>query len=148
VNHIPKLQDLERAHGLTWSQLISLEPRLEELLWQARAEGARCRCWQDVERVFAPFTGALADLVGFRCRRTEHPLLGSIGAYEIAYLRLRDAVCGLLPRRAGMEDGTRSNGCTQRHGRSTVCDSQPAHGYNQPVSFFPKSPFHSNWRIP
>jgi hypothetical protein len=104
VNHIPKVQELERAHGMTWGQLAGLEPQLEKLLWQARAEGARCRGWQDVERVFAPFAGTLAELIGFRRRHNGHPLLGSVGAYDIAYWRLREAVCGLLPRPVGTQD--------------------------------------------
>jgi hypothetical protein len=104
MNHIPKVQDLERAHGLTWGQLVGLEPQLEKLLWQARAAGARCRCWQDVKRVFAPFAGTLAELIGFCGRYSRHPLLGSVGAYDIAYWRLHEAVCGLLPRPAGTQD--------------------------------------------
>jgi hypothetical protein len=98
VNHIPKVQDLERAQGVTWGELAALEPRLEELLWQARAAGARCRAWKDVERLFSPFRAALAELVGFMGRHNCHRALGSVGAYEVAYWRLHDAVCGLLPR--------------------------------------------------
>jgi hypothetical protein len=50
--------------------------------------------------VFAPFRDAVAELVGFRCGRSTHPVLGSVGAYEVAYWRLREAVAGLLPRTA------------------------------------------------
>jgi hypothetical protein len=96
VNHIPNVQELERAHGVTWGELAGLEPRLNELLWQARAAGAGCRGWEDVPRLFAPLRGALGELVGLRCGR--HRALGSVGAYEVAYWRLHDAVCGLLPR--------------------------------------------------
>jgi anti-anti-sigma factor len=98
MNHIPQVQDLERAHRVAWGQLAELEPRLAELLWQARAAGAGCCGWEDVERVFAPFLNAVAELVGLRGRHHNHPVLGSVGAYEVAYWRLREAVAGLLPR--------------------------------------------------
>jgi hypothetical protein len=97
VNHIPNVQDLERTHGVTWGQLAGLEPRLDELLWQARAAGAGCRGWEDVGRLFAPFRDRLAELVGFQGRQSRHPVLGSVGAYEVAYWQLHDAIAGLLP---------------------------------------------------
>ena len=62
MNHFPKVQDLERAHGVTWVELARLEPRLDELLWEARTEGSRCHRWKDVERVFAPFKNALTQV--------------------------------------------------------------------------------------
>jgi hypothetical protein len=104
MNHIPKVQDLERAHGVTWGELAGLEPRLLELLWQARAAGAGCRSGEEVRQVFAPFRNAVADLVGLRGRHSRHPVLGSVGAYEVAYWRLQDAIAGLLPRPAGVRD--------------------------------------------
>ena len=100
MNHNPRVQDLERAHAVSWGELAGLEPELAELLWRARAAGAGCGGWEDVERVFAPFRDAVAELVGFRGRHSRHPVLGSVGAYEVAYWRLRAAVSGLLPRRA------------------------------------------------
>jgi hypothetical protein len=48
--------------------------------------------------VFAPFRNAVADLVGYLGRHRDHPVLGSVGAYEVAYQRLYDAVAGLLPK--------------------------------------------------
>jgi anti-anti-sigma factor len=50
-----------------------------------------------VQREFAPLRNALTELVGFSSRHSRHPLLGSVGAYEVAYWRLHDAVSGLLP---------------------------------------------------
>jgi hypothetical protein len=97
VNHIPKIHELEQAHGVTWGQLAGLEPRLDELLWKARADGASCRCGEDAERAFAPIRNALGELVGFRAGQSSHPVLGSLGAYEVAYWRLYDAVAGMLP---------------------------------------------------
>ena len=96
----PRVHDLERTHGMTWQELTGLGPRLAELLWQARADGARCRDREDVGRAFAPLRGALAELIGFRGRHRNCPVLGSVGAYEVAYWRLHDAVAGLLPRPA------------------------------------------------
>jgi hypothetical protein len=100
MNHIPKIHDLERTHGVMWGELAGLEPSLNELLWQARTAGAGCRCWENVERTFAPFRDAAANLVGFRSMHSRHPVLGSLGAHEVVYWRLYDAVSGLLPRPA------------------------------------------------
>jgi hypothetical protein len=100
MKHFPKVHDLEQTHGMTWGELVGLEPRLGELLWQARAAGAGCGDWEDVHRVFAPLRDALAELVGLRGRHRGCPVLGSVGAYEVAYWRLRQAVSGLLPRPA------------------------------------------------
>src|SRR5262245_62027415 len=100
----PQVHDLERAHGVTWQELTWLEPRLDELLWQARADGARCRDREDVERAFAPLRGALVELIGLLGRHRDCPVLGSVGAYEVAYWRLREAVSGLLPRPAAVQD--------------------------------------------
>jgi hypothetical protein len=100
MNHNPKVSDLERAHCVRWEELTGLEPRLSELLWQARAAGAGCRDWEAVAQVFAPLRSAVAELVGFRGKHHRHPVLGSVGAYEVAYWRLHEAVSGLLPRPA------------------------------------------------
>jgi hypothetical protein len=98
VNHIPQIHDLERTHGVTWGELVGQEPRLNELLWQARAAGAGCRCREHVERAFAPFRSAAAELVGFMSNNSRHPVLGSVGAYEVIYWRLYNAVSGLVHR--------------------------------------------------
>ena len=92
----PRVHDLERTHGMTWQELTGLEPRLAELLWQARADGARCRDREDVGRAFAPLRGALAELIGFRGRHRNCPVLGSVGAYDVAYWKLFDSVTETL----------------------------------------------------
>jgi hypothetical protein len=104
MNPIPKVRELEQTFDVTWHELAGLEPRLNELLWHARAAGAGCGSWEDAERVFAPFRDAVAELVGFRGKHHRHPLLGSVGAYEVAYWRLREAVTGLLPRPAAVRE--------------------------------------------
>jgi hypothetical protein len=104
---IPHVSDLELAHGVTWGELAGLEPRLNDLLWQARAAAADCGCREDAHRAFAPFRDAVADLVGFRSRHRGCPVLGSVGAYEVAYWRLHEAVAGLLPRPGAPVRGAR-----------------------------------------
>jgi hypothetical protein len=102
MNSIPKFQNLEQAFAVTWSELVAQEPQLNELLWQARAAGAHCSCWEDVPRLFAPFRGAPAELVGYLSRHSRHRVLGSVGAYEVAYRRLYNAICELLAPPAGV----------------------------------------------
>jgi hypothetical protein len=118
MNHIPKVNDLERAHRVTWGELVGLEPRLNDLLWQARVAGATCRCREDANRAFAPFREAAAELVGFLSQHRDHLVLGSVGAYEVAYWRLHNAVFELLALSADVrkteEALTRS--LSQRHG--------------------------------
>jgi hypothetical protein len=97
VRHFLNYRDLEDSYGVTWCQLVDLEPMLEELLWSARRVGVACCKWSDVERVFAPLRHCLVDLIGFRGRHHRDPVLGSVGAYEVAHWRLYDAARGLLP---------------------------------------------------
>jgi anti-anti-sigma factor len=93
----PKVADVERTHGIAWSKLVELEPQLETLLWRARQVGAGCRTFADVERAFASLRNELTGLVGFLGKHHRHLVLGSAGAYEVAYWKLYDAVAGLLP---------------------------------------------------
>jgi hypothetical protein len=110
MNDLSIIQDRQPAPSVTWGELTELEPRLNELLWQARVEGARCRCWQDVKLVFGPIRAAVIELVGFLSRHREHPVLGSVDAYQVADRRLHAAVSGLLPRTAR----DIQNGCEPR----------------------------------
>src|SRR6516225_7872165 len=61
----PNHHDLERTHGITWHQLVDLEPRLAQLLWESRQAGVSCRCWSDVDRILSPIRNSLSELVGF-----------------------------------------------------------------------------------
>jgi anti-anti-sigma factor len=97
----PSACDVERTHGVTWGRLVELEPRLDFLLWRARLAGGGCRAFTDVDRVFGPLRNELAELIGFAGTHHRHPVLGGVGAYEVAYWKLYDAVAGLLPARAG-----------------------------------------------
>ena len=117
----PNFRELERLHGVTWHDLAEMEPRLGELLWRALQAGVGCRGWSDVERVFSPIRNAVAELAGFAGHNHRHSVLGSTGAYQVAYWKLYDAVAGLLPGRAG---GTAEDPEKQRGG--PVGDTCPA----------------------
>ncbi len=92
---------LEKLFGVTWRDLVALEPMLEELLEIARQASALCRRWADVDRFFVPIGNELAGLVGLTGKNHQHPVLGSNKAHEIAYWKLYDAMVGLLPARSG-----------------------------------------------
>jgi hypothetical protein len=96
MHPIPNLTELELFHGVTFSHLVELEPRLQQLLWAARQAGAACRSQAQVDRAFAPIRGCLADLVGFASRHNRPGLLGGVGAYEVAYWKLYSAAADLL----------------------------------------------------
>jgi hypothetical protein len=98
VNAIPKVQDLERAYGVRWCEVADLEPQAQRLLWRARSVGAGCGGWSDVDRIFSPLRNELAELLGWGGRHRNHPVLGSFGAYQVAYWKLYEAIVGLLPR--------------------------------------------------
>jgi hypothetical protein len=100
----PRLEDVERTHGVTWPQLVELEPEVEALLWRARQVGAGCRTLPAAEGAFGLVRNELAGLVGFAGKHHRHPVLGRVGAYEVAYWKLHDAVAGLLPDRAAPRD--------------------------------------------
>jgi hypothetical protein len=97
----PNVNDVQRAFGISWGQLVELEPQLESLLGRAWPAGTNCRTRSDVDRVFGPLRNELAALIGFAGKHHSHPLLGSVGAYEVAYWKLYNAVVGSMPGRAG-----------------------------------------------
>jgi hypothetical protein len=68
------------------------------LLWEARKAGATFDHSRQVAQVFTPIRNALAKLVGFTSAHRHHRILGSLGAYEVAYWKLYDAIVGLLPQ--------------------------------------------------
>jgi hypothetical protein len=86
------VSELEQMHGFTFGQLVDCEPRLETLLWEARRAGAACRSQADAHRAFSTLRSQLSELVGFSSRHRRHRLLGSVGAYEVVYWRLLQAV--------------------------------------------------------
>jgi hypothetical protein len=106
VRPYPNVRDLERSHGITWNELADLEPGLPQLLREARQASLFCRQWSDVERLFAPIRAAVVEMVGFASSNCRHTVLGGLGAYQVAYWKLYDAVAGLLPsRNAGVRTG-------------------------------------------
>src|SRR6516164_11675806 len=102
----PNFQDVERLSGATWHELVELDSRLAELLWEARRSCGNCRRWSDVEQVFAPIRNRLVELVGFARNDRRHPVLGRPEAYQVAYWKLYDAVAVLLPTRTDCADET------------------------------------------
>jgi hypothetical protein len=92
----PNVNDVQRTFGVSWGQLVELEPQLKTLLGRVRLAGARCRNSADVDRVFGPLRDELAALIGFAGKHHSHPVLGSAGAYEVAYWKLYGAVARLL----------------------------------------------------
>jgi anti-anti-sigma regulatory factor len=100
----PSVYDIQRTYGVTWDQLVELEPQLGTLLWRARMAVAKCSTLADILRVFGPICDELAGLIGFAGKHHRHSVLGSTAAYAVAYWKLYDAVAGLSPRRiAGTE---------------------------------------------
>jgi anti-anti-sigma regulatory factor len=93
----PNVNEVERTFGVTWGQLVELETQLETLLGQARQAGASCQTGSDLERAFAPLRNELAGLIGFAGKHHSHPVLGSAGAYEVAYWMLYNAVAQGVP---------------------------------------------------
>jgi hypothetical protein len=88
----PSVSDVQRSFGISWGQLVELEPELESLLQRVGSAGGRRRPVADQDRVFGPLRNELASLVGFAGKHHRHPILGSAGAYEVAYWILYDAV--------------------------------------------------------
>jgi anti-anti-sigma factor len=97
----PAVPHVQPTYGVTWAELVELEPQVKELLWRARLAGAGCRTSSDVERAFGPVRNELDGLIGFAGKHQCHPVLGSARAYTVACRKLYDAVAGLLSSRAG-----------------------------------------------
>jgi hypothetical protein len=96
----PNVNDVQRTFGISWSHLVELEPLLETLLERVRLAGPGRRTITDVDRVFGPLRNELDALIGFAGKHHRHPVLRSVGAYEVAYWTLYDAVVRLLSGRA------------------------------------------------
>jgi hypothetical protein len=96
----PDVDAVQRTFRVTWGELVELEPQLETLLGRARTAGASCRTFTDVDRAFGPVRNELAELIGFAGKHHRHPVLGSVGALEVAYWKLYDAVAGSVAGRA------------------------------------------------
>ena len=103
----PSVSDVQGTFGVTWGELVEAEPQVESLLWRAREGGAHCHTFADVARVFGPLRNELAGLLGFAGKHRRHPVLGSVGAYEVAYWKLYDAVVALVP--ASTDEATQVN---------------------------------------
>jgi hypothetical protein len=100
----PSVDAVQRVFGITWAQIVELEPRVETLLPRARRAGSGCRTLADVDRVFGPLRNELAGLIGFAGEHQQHPLLGSDGAFEVAYWTLYNAAAAVLPGPGSSEE--------------------------------------------
>src|SRR6516225_10334550 len=100
MNPIPSIQELERRHSVNFWRLVELEPRLELLMLQARQAGRACRSQADVDREFSPLRNRLGTLIGFSGQHNRHRILGSVGAYEVAYWSLYGVLMNFLPQEA------------------------------------------------
>src|SRR5215468_9085839 len=98
MSPIPSIEELERRHSVTFWQLVELEPRLELLMLQARQAGRACRSQADVTSEFSPLRNRLATLIGFSSQHNRHRVLGSVGAYEVAYWNLYGVLMNFLPQ--------------------------------------------------
>jgi hypothetical protein len=85
-------RDMESMHNMTWAELAGLEPELNDLLAVARLVGNSCRTWRDVERGWSQFKSDVARLVGLLGENRQHPVLGTVAAYDVVYWRLHNAV--------------------------------------------------------
>ena len=81
------IERLEQNHGITWDELVTMEPALADLL--ERAENT----FGDLEKRWASFKRPIAELVGMH-RRAGEPRLHTMAAYEVAYYTLWNIVSG------------------------------------------------------
>jgi hypothetical protein len=94
MRDVRNVKDMERIHGVRWVDLVEQEPEHDRLLKVARMVGECCRNWRDVERGWGQFKNDIAGLVGYCGKHREHPLLGTVAAYDVVYWRLHNAVAG------------------------------------------------------
>src|SRR5262249_14762393 len=92
--------DVRSTNRVTWTQLVELEPQVQELLWRARVAGANCRTLLDVQSVFGPVREEPTALVRFCGQHPPPPVPGRRPAYHRARSKLYDAVAGLVAGRA------------------------------------------------
>jgi hypothetical protein len=94
MRDVRNVKDVERIHGVKWSDLVELEPELDPLLDIARKVGDACRNWRDVERGWTQFKNEIAGLVGYFGNHRNHPLLGTAAAHGVSCWKLHNAVAG------------------------------------------------------
>ena len=103
MDAIPSIQEMERRHSVTFWRLVELEPRLELLILQASQAGRACRTLADVDREFLPLRNRLGTLIGFSSQHNRHRILGSVGAFEVAYWNLYGVLMNFLPQERDRE---------------------------------------------
>ncbi len=86
------VKDYEKLWGISWDELVALEPELDRLLADAQCAGEGCRTIDQVNRRFSPFKNRIICLIGFCGKHRGHPILGTHKAYDVVYWKLRNAV--------------------------------------------------------
>jgi hypothetical protein len=82
----------KRGPRVTWQQLVRREPRLGELLRQARAVRAKGKHFCANAVWYAQFKPRLCRLVGWA--RRDEPILGTMEAYDVAHETVYEALPG------------------------------------------------------
>jgi hypothetical protein len=80
----------EKSNGITWDQLVDCEPRLADVLTNARAvkpTSKKARRKFDYDRAFADLRRAFEGLVGMY-RRPEDAVLSSHAAWAVTFARI------------------------------------------------------------
>jgi hypothetical protein len=89
-----ELKAIEKMHKLTWEQLVELEPRLDDLLFQAELTRPEPDEAEDFnyEGAWGRFKQPIANLVGYFRRDNCDPQLKTNAAYDVAYWKLWHAL--------------------------------------------------------
>ena len=86
------VKDMERIHGLRWSQLAEQEPELERLLKAASMVGDGCRTWNDVHKRFSQFKNDVDRLTRSIVSRSPAPAPNGTAVWDVIYWKLHNAV--------------------------------------------------------
>ena len=89
---MPNEIQTKEAHRLTWDELVEIEPRLEDLLWQVKASRPVDDDSDfDYEGCWMHFKEPIANMVGWH-RRHGDERLRTTDAYQTAYRTLWNAL--------------------------------------------------------
>lgn len=98
IEHCRRVEEVQRQYSiiapkLSWEMLAGLEPKLANLLHDARnAESYASNCFCRETVWYAELKPMLVEIVGHG-RSDYHPILGTCAAYELAY----DTILKALP---------------------------------------------------
>lgn len=86
------IKHLEEHHGITWEELVELEPRLDGLLSEVQDARPLNKRRFNYEIAWGRFKNPITDLVGYFRHDDCDPRLKTVGAYEVAYYTLWHAL--------------------------------------------------------